>query len=240
MTTPETQSTKTNIKDRILEEIRCGDVSMRPKLFFTLKVAVLGVLTFGMLLASILIINFIIFGVRTDSHHMLLGFGSRGLQSFLYFFPWTLLVVDLVLVVILVKLLCRFRFVYKRPVIYSLVGLLSVIVVLGFTLDRETQFNYQLAARTHSWPEPINTFRRIVRQPPLLGNGICLCTIVAINGNILEVADARSGTTTLTIVLPLNNPYATTSNLQLGDLVYIAGEEDEDGIEAFGVQLMSR
>jgi len=64
-----------------------------------------------------------------------------------------------------------------------------------------------------------------------------VCTITAIAGNTLTVADARSGTTTdLKVILPPDDPRATTTSLKVGDTVFIAGDADDGEIHAFGVR----
>ena len=78
-------------------------------------------------------------------------------------------------------------------------------------------------------------------RPPPPGSGICRCTILAIEGNVLTVEDTRpigdsGATTTLTVVLPLDSRRATTTDLAVGDVVFIAGEEKDGVIEAFGVK----
>lgn len=72
-------------------------------------------------------------------------------------------------------------------------------------------------------------------RPPPPGSGICRCTILTIEGNELTVQDTRSATTSLRVILPEDDRHATTTDLEVGDVVFIAGEEKDGVIYAFGV-----
>lgn len=226
-----------NLKDRLLKDIRSGDVAMRPKFYFTLKVAALVVGVLAAVVITVFIFNFILFTIRINSQDALLGFGPRGWEAFMRFFPWHLLVLDIALVVGLQWLLRQFKFGYKIPVLYLLAGLLVAAIAAGFVLDRGTPINDRLyEMRGRGLPPPLGNFYDRARRPPPPGSGVCRCAIVSIEGNTLVVEDTRNGTTTLKVVLPMDNPRATTTNLKVGDTVFIAGEEENGVIRAFGVR----
>lgn len=223
-------------------EIREGKLAMTPRMYFTLKFAALFVVALAVLAVSVLIINFLFFTLRINSHETLLGFGPNGWRIFALFFPWHLLAIDVGLIVLLQWLVRYFRIGYRVPVLYLIGGLLAAALVLGLTLDRGTPFNDALMEGAERLPPPFAAFYKGARKPPLPGSGVCRCMITAIEGNILTVEDTRptqigDATSTLTIVLPENDRRATTTSLKVGDIVFIAGEEDEGVIQAFGVHL---
>ncbi len=225
-----------NLKDTVLRKIRTEKILMRPKLYFTLQVAALVVVAFCVLVLSIFIFNFLFFTLRINSHEALLGFGPRGIEAFLIFFPWELLALDVLLVLILQWMLRTFRFGYRIPALYLIGGLLGLSAAFGVTIDRGTLFNdfFLDEADNHQLPWPIGEFYGHARRPPL-GAGICKCTITAIARNTITVQDSHS-TTTLTVVLPDNDDRATTTGLAVGDTVLVAGDRDGNTIEAFGVR----
>lgn len=228
-----------SLKDQILKDIRSGDVSMRPRLYFVLKIAALVASVFGVVAISVFIFNFILFTVRISGQENLLGFGPRGWEIFVFHFPWHLLVLDIALIIGLQWLLRQFKFGYKIPILYLLLGLLCITIVAGFALDRGTPFNdrlYQMRGR--GLPPPLGGFYDRANRPPPLGSGVCRCTITDISGNVLTVQDSRS-TSTLTVILPANDPRATTTSLQVGDMVLVAGDEKDGVINAFGVRKIS-
>lgn len=232
-----------NIKDSILGKIRAHEVGMHPRYYFMLRVAALAVVSVATLVVSIFILNFLLFSIRINSQDVFLAFGPRGLGAFLAFFPWDLLAVDVALIAILLWLLRQFKFGYKSPLLYVLLGVIGLIVGFGFALDRETGFNdhFLREADEHHLPFPVGDFYGRARRLPPPGSGVCrACTIVEIRGNILTVTDTRGPSTTVrTVVLPPNDPRATTTSLHVGDVIFIAGQEDEGAIRAFGIHDMS-
>jgi hypothetical protein len=226
----------TNMRERLLQKIELQELSMRPKVYFTLRVVALVLLALAVLVVSILILNFILFSLRINSHESLLSFGPRGVLVFLQFFPWWLLLLDVALISLVEWLLRGFRFGYKIPVLYLLLGVIAITTVSALLIDRGTNVNDRLLGRADRHELPfVGEFIEHARQPRP-GSGVCVCRITAIAGNTITVADQRTGSTTsLTIVLPENDPRATTTMLEVGDTVVIAGDVDEGVIHAFGV-----
>lgn len=238
------ETNKHNIKESILESIRARKIGMHSKSYFYARVAALVVVSCLVLLISIFILNFLLFSVRINSQDVFLSFGPRGWSAFLAFFPWELLAIDAVLVGVLLALLRQFKFGYKSPLLYMLGGLIALTLVAGFAIDSTTGINehFLRQADEHRLPGAFGDFYGHARRPPPPGSGFCRhCTIVAIEGNVLTVEEVRSeGTTTRVIVLPPNDPNATTSMLKVGDIIFVAGDTASDGnIRAFGVRAFS-
>lgn len=229
-----------NIKESVLRKIRAGHLTQRPQLYFTLKVAATVLVALAVLLLSVFIFNFILFGIRINSHDTLLGFGPRGLEAFLLLFPWPLFLLDILLVGALERLVRKFRFGYKMPVLYLLLALVGATVAAAAVIDRGTDLNDRLLHRADRHELfLVGDFFEGARRP-MPGSGVCICSIKAIDGSTLTVTDTRSGTTTeLTVLLPQDDPRATTTGLKVGDVVFIAGDADDNVIRAFGVRKAS-
>ncbi len=230
-----------SLKEKLLKDIRAGEVSMRPRVYFTLKLAVLIATALSILAITVFIINFIFFSIRLNGHETLLGFGSQGFGAFLFFFPWPLLVLDIGLIALLQWLVRKFRFGYHIPVLYLVAAAVFGATLIGFALDRGTSFNDRVFEKRGHLPPGMRGFYDGARKPPRLGSGICRCSILSIEGNTLIVEDTRpvadgGATTTLTVVLPSDSRRATTTNLSVGDVIFIAGEEKDGVIQAFGVK----
>ncbi len=194
-------------------------------------------MAFVVLVLSVFIFNFILFSIRINSHDSLLGFGPAGLETFIYIFPWALFFIDVALVFALEALVRRFRFAYKIPVLYLLAALLLATLAMAFIIDRGTDVNDRLLHRADRNELPFVGELLEHARRPMPGSGVCLCTITAISGNTITVADTRSGTTgMLTVILPADDPRATTTSLEVGDTVFIAGDESQGVIRAFGVR----
>jgi hypothetical protein len=231
------ESNDHNIKETILRKIQAHEIVMRPRLYFVLHMAALVVVTLAAIVISIFIFNFILFSIRINNQDAFLNFGPRGILAFLYFFPWSLFGLDIALIILLQFFLRKLRFGYKIPILYLLAGLIVSVLVFGFIIDRSSDINdrFLRGADEHRLPPPFGGIYSGARHMPARGSGICVCTIRAIEGNILTVEDTRSSTT-LRIILPPDDPHATTSSLIVGGRVFIAGDEDDGVIRAFGVR----
>ncbi len=126
------------IPQAVLDRIEHGHVHMRSRLYFTLKIVgyiVICVIAFILLL---LVVSFIVFIVQYYGFLELPAFGADGLNSFFASFPWIFFAIALVLMFVAQRMVRHFEFAYKKPVMYSLVGVgifsLSVgIVLISFT-----------------------------------------------------------------------------------------------------------
>lgn len=228
---------KTNIKEQILKDIREKNIKMRPKLYYTIKVILLISTLTAIIFSTIFLFNFILFSMRINCHDALLGFGPKGWKMFIMNFPWYLLAIDLILILILEWLLRQFRFGYKSPMLYLLGGILVITITSGFILDKGTELNDRFYEnKGQGLPIFINSIYSGAQHIPPKGSGLCRCAIISIKDNILVVEDARTGTTTISVVVPKNSYRATTTNLNIGDIIFIAGEERDGIIEAFGIR----
>ena len=157
---------ETSIKEIILRKIDAREVSMHSKKYFVLQAIALAALVVLVLIISASIFNFIFFSLRLNQLGFPFSFGSHGFLIFLQFFPWGLLVLDAVFVILLEWLLRKFRFAYLTPSVYILLGLLLIVAAIGFGVDRGTSINDRMLyqADLHRLPPPWNDFYRGFRH----------------------------------------------------------------------------
>jgi len=225
-------------KENVLAKIREKRLTMRPKILFGLEAVLAGFVALVILAVSVAIVNYILFAMRVNGHEALLGFGPRGLHTFLFVFPWPLLVIDGVLIFFLEVLLRRFKFGYRSPMLYLLFALLVIAIGTGTALDRGTSMNDALLhqAEHGGLPPPFGELYEHVRAPAPHERGIYRGTITAIGTTTLTLAhddlDKDSDETGYTVMLP---PGFDTGTLTVGERVYVAGEMHDTHIRAFGV-----
>ncbi|MDB4992033.1 MAG: hypothetical protein JWL75_278 [Parcubacteria group bacterium] len=227
----------TNLKDAVLAKIQSHDISMRPRIFYTLRLVGLFILSVAVLLLSILIANYVSFSIRINGHDALLSYGPQGFLAFLHFFPWPILVLDVFFIAVLQHMVRKFSFGYRKPVLYLFGILFLVIIAAGLVLDRETRVNdsfYEGAGRAH--PSFVGMFYRRFHAPHRPGSGVCAnCTIITIKGNVLTAEDRAFGTSTSrTIVVPENDPLLPS--LKIGDIIFVLGREASGTLYAFGLR----
>lgn len=126
-----TEMTKITLSDKVVGEIKGGQVKMKPKFNFIFKAVFFDVTLLFAFLASVFLISFILFVVHGNGTWFLFGFGWPGIKIFLASFPWILAMIALVLLVFMELLIHRLGFAYRRPLIISLVGVLCVGLAAG-------------------------------------------------------------------------------------------------------------
>lgn len=124
-----------NIEEEVLKKIECGDVKMKPKSYFLVKAIILILFTFSIFVLTTVLVSFIIFTLLNRGDLFLLGFGGKGLYKFILMFPWYLLVVNAVLLILLDYLIRRFRFGYNSPVIYLFLGTLVFVTTFSYVIN---------------------------------------------------------------------------------------------------------
>ena len=117
-----------NMKEKVLLQIDVDGLAMHSKRYFTLKAAFFIIVAFFALVIAVLISNFILFTIRISGYDSLLGFGPRGLLLFVQLFPWILLSIDIILVLILQTLIRQFHFGYSKPSLYMFLVLVFLTV----------------------------------------------------------------------------------------------------------------
>jgi len=120
----------TPINSRVMENIRRGKLTMRPRLLFLLG----SIITFVGLVASVIISTFFIglirFSLRTHG-----PMGDYRLTQIWSGFPWWSLLLAVAGLVIGIWLLRRYEFSYKRNFVLLVVGFLAAIVLAGWLMD---------------------------------------------------------------------------------------------------------
>ncbi len=230
-----------NFKNKILEKIEAGDVSMKPRAYFMISMVAVILLAVLILVTTILLISYTLFSVVVSGHMLLLGFGWRGVLAFMTLFPWLYFCIDIVLLFILDSLIRTFKFGYHRPVLLLFAGTTVVLVVLGYIVS-VTSLHGQLLHRAEE--------RRL---PPIAGpigplydhlrashrdHGVIQGTVTSIMGNTFTIGhddyDPDMDEATTTIVAP---PGTTVNDfLKIGDHVLVAGDILPTGeLQAYGV-----
>ena len=225
-----------NLRDNVFKKIEAGEVSMKPKSYFLLKVAVLIFVVFVTFVISVFLISYILFSVQAAGHMFLLGFGTRGLYEFIVIFPWFLLLVDAFLLLFLDFLLKRFRFGYHSPIIYLFLVTLGIITVFGSIVYR-TPLHKDLMYEAEGNHLPFargmyDGLRKSHRKV-----GIFRGEIASTSGNIFTIKyddyDTPGEDEPLEIVAPPGVEVGVL--LHVGDKVFVAGDVVDGQFRAYGV-----
>jgi len=223
---------KNSISDRVLGEIRKGQVKMQPKWRFALG-AVLILAGIGIILLVMLYLaSFVIFVLRETGVLFVPDFGIQGWQAFFSHTPWYLIFFILFFVVFLEIIIKRYALVYRRPLIYSALGII-IIVVAGGILAAGTSLHGGLSGCAHKNKLPVvgEIYREVERQKiPNIQRG----QILNIYRNDLIIKNRFSERLSVIITSKTRLPWG--ADFIEGDYIVVFGDRSGDTVRAFGIR----
>jgi hypothetical protein len=230
----ENERQKKSISEVVLEKIKTGKIKMHPKIYFILKTiliifGVLIIIPFILFLAS-----FILFSLHINGIWFLPWFGFRGFGMFLNYFPWILILIAIFLIALLEMLTKRFSFVYRRPIVYSLIIVISIVFLASFLINKTTLHpNLFKQARVGRLPLAGPMYRSF-GMPEFHDMHRGIISEVMDNGFIIETE--RGEKLTINVTSDTNFPPEFTA--EEGDRVMVIGERNDDIISAFGIRAL--
>ena len=222
-----------NTKKNILQRIESGEISMKPKIYFILRAFALAFALIIGTLITLYVFSFIVFILKGTGILSLYEFGGRGLLLLMFSIPWLLVVSVLFLVFVLEVLARHFAFVYRKPLVYSTLAILVLIIFAG-TVVASTPIHKKIYERSHTKAVSLtgSVYKHYGKIPPRGGH---IGTVIDIdsNGLTLEVFDGnviKVSTTTRT-------KYPADTKLEVGAKIMVLGKKGGDSYEAFGIKL---
>ncbi len=237
---PENQQLN-KIKEQIFEKIKSGEVNMKSKYYFLIKIILLAVTIFVTFLLSAFIVSYVLFSIKTSGNVLLLGFGARGFYHFILTLPWIVLCVDILLILFLDWLLKSFRFGYNSPVLFLFIGTLASITLLAYLINL-TSFHNSVMRMSEDRRIPVaGDFYKGLKKSHG-GQGVFLGEVISINGTSTFYAKYsdydRDVDDTVRVVLP--DGFSVYSiYLSPGDHIFIAGDKNLDEIRAYGLRKLT-
>lgn len=124
-----------DLAKKIMKQVHEGRVKMRPRVYFVVGSALLGIGLAGAVVLTILFISLAFFRLRTHAPFGFLWFGQFGLRPFFATFPWLPLLVAVVGFIGAIVLLQRYDISYKWGLAGLAVGLLALVLTVGLLLS---------------------------------------------------------------------------------------------------------
>lgn len=226
------ESNKKSIKEIVLEKIKAGKIRMIPRWHFVLRAALLAVGFVIFLLSSLYIVSLILFILRKTGIWLLPIFGIRGIGVFFTSIPWLLVILGVVFIIILELLVRHYSFGYRKPLLYSVVGIIFFVAgVSVFLLN--TQFHEGLYKRAHIGRLPI--VGQLYRNyESMRNNNAHIGTITEITDNGFGIENPRGEI--LSIIVTSETSFPLGLDFQKGDRVLVLGDRDDDTVNALGIQ----
>ncbi|MGH7175533.1 MAG: hypothetical protein ACREGR_04210 [Minisyncoccia bacterium] len=227
-----------DLQERVLERIRKGEVSMRPRRYFILRAIGASVVALLALACSVFALSFVIFAIHESGEQFLLGFGTRGLVTFVTLFPWLSLVVSVLLLIALEVLLRTFRFGYRLPLLGIFFWILAAAVA-GSVIVNLTPLHSFLLERADQDQLPVLGPLYEQLHDPHEPQGVYRGTITAIDATEFVISyddgDRDPDDGSWTVVPPAG---FATSTLVIGSRAYVAGVLMHGIVYAYGIQIL--
>ncbi len=138
------ENNKNLISKKIISKIKKGEVKMKPRFYFLIKsLLVIGIL-FLFFLFVIFFVSLIIFVFQKNNFFVLLGMGNFGLRAFILHFPWYLLLIAFILIIVIETVSKKFKFIYRKPLIYSFLFIIIFTFIGSIFVNNVSLHKYLL------------------------------------------------------------------------------------------------
>lgn len=221
-----------NLKETVLKRIQSGEVSMRPKWHFVLK-GILLLSGVGLLLLSLIyLLSFTLFVLRESGVLFVPGFGLRGMFALVFSSPWLLIVLALVFIIALEILVRRYSFAYKKPLLYSVVGIVFISLV-GVTVMAQTTVHERIQQSADQGNLPfIGDVYRAYNQKE--GRQVHVGIIEEVTENGYIVSGKRGEE--LIVNTDQSTRFVNVDEPEVGESIVILGEKKKNEITAQGIR----
>ena len=221
---------KSTVKE-VLDKIKKGELKKHSKLYFIFKGFVYGLGLVSVIAFSVSLGSFIIFSLRASGALFLPRFGFLGLRIFLSSFPWLLALIVFALVLLIGWLVKKSPVVYRKPLLYSVIVILILILFGSFMFER-TRFHTALFKKAQDYKLPlIGSAYRGCCLKPIKNTYIGKVTEMAENGFHLKTKQGD-----FYVVFSKNTRFLFGEDIEVGDLLIVMGERQNSKILAFGVR----
>ncbi len=121
---------KVTIAETVMDKVKTGQITMKPKWYFVLGSTFMGLGVLGMSIGAIFLFNVSFFLLRQHG-----PMGEWRLQAMLESFPWWIPILAIVGSVIGVRLLKKYDFSYKQNFSLIVVGFIGILILAAFIIN---------------------------------------------------------------------------------------------------------
>src|SRR3989344_262528 len=231
MDNPEPKNNTT--EKNVLGKIHSGDIKMKPRTYFITRTVLLILGTTVLFLFITYLISFIIFSLRASGLLFLPRFGFLGLRMLIGPLPWFLILLTVGLIVLLQLFAKHFSFVYRRPITYSLIGIISLVLVTGLIIGN-TPFHAMLFRSAQDRHLPfIGPFYRGFGAPDINNFYHGIVSEVNAGGFVITTPNNEEFTIIISSQTRILNP---GNEIKEGDIIVVIGTRQVNTVQAFLVR----
>jgi len=224
-----------SINNKVINKIKSGNIKMKPKIYFVLRTALLMLSILVLVLFIVCLISFIAFSLRSSGVWLSPAFGFPCIKMLFGSLPWVLILITVVLIVLLEIFAKKFTFVYRKPILYSLLIIILVVFLGGFLIDK-TPFHSNLFWKAQEGHLPgFGSFYRDFGNPKFKNIHQGVVSEVINNGFLIENHRER-----IISVMITPETRLPSEKIEEGDVIVVFGERDNGQIEALNIRKTKR
>lgn len=228
---------KKTVQEKILQAIKAGEVTMRPRWHFVLRSILLGTGVVLVAFTLLYLMSFIIFVLHRNGVWFVptFGFGFRTLSIFLFSLPWLLILVSLFFIAVLEVLVRQYSFTYRRPLLYSALGIIIFVVLGGFAVAQTPLHSHFFSsAQENNLPFAGGLYRGFGMERV---DKVYPCVILQVTDHGFVAKDSGGDQVEVVITPETRFPFGT--DFSVGDRVLVIGDRASSTITAAGVRVIS-
>lgn len=206
---------------------------MVPKWHFILRSILWAMATIILALLAVYGLSFILFAMRETGLVFAPLFGWSGIMLLVVSSPWILIGAVLTFMLVLYILVSRYSFSYQKPLVYSMIGLVLLVIGLS-SLIQTTTFHHRAGEfmSRHDVPGLALLYRGIDEHP----------TREITRGTVSKLTESDFVLTTkegtqYTVRLTERTRFPQNTKLTNGNTVYVFGPIEAEYINAFGIRI---
>jgi len=208
-----------SIKDDVLKGVATGNIRMKPRWHFVLRTALLASGTLLILLTALYISSFIFFNLRQTGILFIPYFGFKGLPIIFRSMPWVLICLSIIFMMLLGVLAEHYAFVYDKPIVYSILAIVALVVLGGVALGMTSLHNWHRDPLSYTQPSDI-TIGKLIDE----------------NRDVYTIKDQKGTLIKISITDDTTFP---DNGVHIGEEVLVIGDRDDGQIHATGIKRLS-
>ena len=227
-------SKKSPLTNKVIDKIQCDQIKIRPKIYFVLRITLVALTTLFVVLFILYLVSFIIFNLRASGVWFLPGFGFPALGVFFISLPWFLILIALILIIVLELLVKHFRFAYRRPILYSILGII-IFTLLGSFAISKTHLHSDLFWKAREGKlSVVGGFYRGFGASKLSNVHCGMVSDTIDNGFYLETVKGEI----LTVIVTSTTRFPPKIVIKKDDKIIVMGKRDNGMVKAFGIRII--
>lgn len=221
------------IHDTVMDRIRKGAVSMRPRWQYVLLGLLWGFGALLVLLVLLYLASLAVFLMRQDGIWLAPALGARGWFDVLRSAPLFIILLVAACAIVLNALVRRSAFAYRRPITLSL-GVVLLMTLIGGVAVGVSPFHREIhrQVRFGHLPPPFGMPYEHPFRPPM-PDDVHRGVVILHDGTTILLRDGGGATTTIHLTPQTRLPLG--ADFEPGDMLVVFGDQASGSVQALGI-----